>query len=277
MKIVTLDDEPRSLNVLNIILSRIAGAEVVSAFTDPKEALAYVTVNSVDLVFTDIEMPEMDGITFATAILDLPSPPHVVFVTGYKQYALDAWGVEAVDYILKPYDSAQIEKALRKAESAGPVLSRNPDNSAKDAGRHVQNTLKDSIRICCFPDFDVKVNGVRMDFRYKKTREMLAFLTFMEGQWQPMDNVCAAIFPGQDPAATKEYYRTVLYRLRGLLREAGAFDILEAGYGKCRVVPEYFTCDYYEYLAGSRDLFLGSFMNDFKWAQKTAEAMRKRS
>lgn len=262
MNIVVLDDEPRALHMLEIILDQMEFEKDLHTFLKPAEALEYLKNNLVDVVFLDVEMPEINGIDFADKLLELPDPPAVVFVTGHHEYAYLAWDVEAIDYILKPYSRRQVQRAMERYRH-----KYQPLRGQKEEGRRIE--------IQCFPNFDVYVDGRPIVFRHKKSKELLAFLVHNRGAWVSMDKTIFALFEHCDEETAKNYYRGILYRLRRILMEAGIRELIETAYGKCRVDAARFTCDYYQHVEGEKDLFSGEYMSEYSWAEETAAQLQR--
>src|SRR5699024_5530195 len=102
MKVICIDDEPIILDFLTIQLKKIKNIEIVGAYTKSDEGLEQVLTNDVDIVFLDIRMPEMTGMEIASEILNHKPNIFIVFVTAYEHYAVEAFEMEAVDYLLKP-------------------------------------------------------------------------------------------------------------------------------------------------------------------------------
>lgn len=116
MKLRTLivDDEYPARKELRYLLEKIDYIEVVGEATNAKEALALISAIDYTIVFLDIEMPGMTGIELSLAIQHLNNPPFIIFVTAYENYALKAFEVNAVDYVLKPFDEKRLQQALAK-------------------------------------------------------------------------------------------------------------------------------------------------------------------
>jgi DNA-binding LytR/AlgR family response regulator len=108
-----LDDEPLALKRLQRMLDATRRVTIAGMSTDPVEAEAYLRTHRVDLLFIDIEMPEMSGFEL---LHRLDPHPLVVFTTAYSQYALQAFEVHSIDYLLKPVDEASLDRALTKME-----------------------------------------------------------------------------------------------------------------------------------------------------------------
>jgi two-component system, LytTR family, response regulator len=117
MRTLIVDDEPLARERLRRFLEAEPTVEIVGEATEGREALGIIEELKPDLVFLDVQMPEMDGFS---VIRDLEShgriPPAVVFVTAFDQFAVKAFEVHAVDYLLKPFDAVRLSEALRRAQ-----------------------------------------------------------------------------------------------------------------------------------------------------------------
>lgn len=118
ISIVLVDDEKPSLEELEYIISKITYAKVIGKFTNSIEALEFVKIEEPNIVFLDIDMPELDGMEFAEEIIKQNLETNVIFATAYDEYAMSAFEKNAVDYILKPYEKDRIFKILRKINSS---------------------------------------------------------------------------------------------------------------------------------------------------------------
>ena len=110
-----VDDEPLARRNIRILLKDEPEIEIVGEAASGREALALIHKYSPDLLFLDIQMPEMDGFGVLENI-EAEQLPVIVFVTAFDQYALKAFEFHALDYLLKPFDDARFEKALRQAK-----------------------------------------------------------------------------------------------------------------------------------------------------------------
>ena len=113
LRVYLVDDEPLALERLRRLLQNTGRVEVTGFTTKPEEAVAALTRNPPDVCFLDIQMPRLDGFE---VLARLPRQPIVVFTTAYNQYALAAFGENAVDYLLKPVGPKALERALNKVE-----------------------------------------------------------------------------------------------------------------------------------------------------------------
>jgi two-component system LytT family response regulator len=111
MRSLIVDDEPLARERLRNFLASEADFEIAGEFGNAKDSLAFLRREKVDLIFLDIVMPEMNGFDLARA-LSPPDIPHIIFVTVFDAYALEAFEVHAVDYLLKPVDRERFRMAL---------------------------------------------------------------------------------------------------------------------------------------------------------------------
>ncbi|HMI07657.1 MAG TPA: response regulator transcription factor [Flavobacterium sp.] len=111
LKCLLLDDELPGLTYLKMICEEIPELEVVKAFDNPEKLLAEIAFLDFDLVISDIEMPGIDGLTLAKLLQN----KLVIFTTAYKEYAVDAFDIDAVDYLTKPVKKERLQKAVEKA------------------------------------------------------------------------------------------------------------------------------------------------------------------
>lgn len=110
---IAIDDEPLALKLVSQHCEKVEFLQLKKVFTNPDEAEAHLKENKVDLIFLDIQMPDINGIQFYK---NLTQPPLVIFTTAFSDYAVDGFNVDAVDYLLKPFEFDRFEKAINKAK-----------------------------------------------------------------------------------------------------------------------------------------------------------------
>ena len=108
-----VDDEPLAIERLAGLLERTGRVSILGSSISPSKALRFLQSQSVDILFLDISMPGMTGFDL---LAKLPSPPNVVFTTAYDQYALKAFEVNSIDYLLKPIEASHVDRALNKVD-----------------------------------------------------------------------------------------------------------------------------------------------------------------
>jgi two-component system LytT family response regulator len=124
IRALIVDDEPLARERMRALLQKEPDIKIVGECGDGQAAVAAIRREKPDLVFLDVQIPEPDGFAVLEEV-GADRAPVVVFVTAYDQYALQAFEVHAVDYLLKPFDEERFQKALARARSA--VLNRNGD------------------------------------------------------------------------------------------------------------------------------------------------------
>ena len=112
MKCIVIDDEPKAVEILSDYIEKVPSLECAGTFRDPLKALNHIQNNPIDLLFLDINMPDLSGIQILNA---LEYHPLVIFTTAYSEYALDSYDYDAVDYLLKPIEFDRFLKAVNKA------------------------------------------------------------------------------------------------------------------------------------------------------------------
>jgi two-component system LytT family response regulator len=131
IRTLIVDDEPLARERLRTLLQQESDIEVIGEAADGRQAVQSITEHAPDLVMLDIQMPAMDGFQVLQAVTDRPLPA-VIFVTAYDQYAIQAFEVHALDYLLKPFTARRFQKALQRARqevkpeapNGGPVERR---------------------------------------------------------------------------------------------------------------------------------------------------------
>jgi two-component system LytT family response regulator/two-component system response regulator LytT len=115
LRTVLVDDEQLARDELGYLLGQVGGVEVIGQAGNGVEALTTIETLQPDLVFLDVQMPGLTGFEVARRLLDGGPSSHIIFVTAYDQHAIEAFEVNAVDYLLKPVDPSRLEVALQRA------------------------------------------------------------------------------------------------------------------------------------------------------------------
>lgn len=112
MTCIIVEDEPLALNILKSYVEKVPSLKLQTTFRDALRAWEYLQKNNIDLLFLDINMPDLNGLQLLKA---LPITPMVIFTTAYTQYAIESYNLDAVDYLLKPIEFDRFLKAVHKA------------------------------------------------------------------------------------------------------------------------------------------------------------------
>ncbi len=113
LNVIVVDNSADLKERLTRILNSMDGITVCGSFDDAVAAMQYIEEHPLDLVFSDVVMPEISGITLASAIYDRPVHPEVILLSGIPGFSLEAWKIKAFGFIIKPYTTAQIRKMVR--------------------------------------------------------------------------------------------------------------------------------------------------------------------
>jgi len=126
LRTLIVDDEPLAVERMQVICSRIEGISVIGTASDGQAALRLIDALSPDLVLLDLTMPETDGLTVARNLGGQPNAPAVIFVTAHDEFAVEAFDLDAVDYVLKPVAPDRLQRAVTRVVSRRGQPSQPP-------------------------------------------------------------------------------------------------------------------------------------------------------
>jgi len=206
-KVVIVEDEKPILELMKFVIGRNPRYMITGAFTNPLEALARIPELMPDVMFLDVEMPKMNGVELARKIYELSKSTKIVFTTAYKKYALEAFDVNALDYILKPVTPAAIERVTERL-----VMQLLP------AAPNEKKLRQASIQ--CFGSFEVRDSeGALIRFRTRKMEEMFAYFLCHAnreiGKWQLMD----LLWPDIEEGRASHSLHQSIYQIKKMLKE----------------------------------------------------------
>jgi two-component system, LytTR family, response regulator len=143
LKAIAIDDEPHALEVVKMLSEKVPFLSLEATFTNCFEAIPYLQNNKIDLLFLDINMPDISGIEFVNI---LPKCPMVIFTTAYSEYAVKGFELDAIDYLLKPFSLARFTKACNKALEMKKMQDEaSPDFIFLKTGYEEEKVLLDEI------------------------------------------------------------------------------------------------------------------------------------
>ncbi len=258
MRIMIVDDEELALKHLKNVLKSVAPDSEPRLFTDSDQALAFVRENRMDVVFLDVEMPGMGGISLAKKMLEFCPCMNIIYVTGYTEYALEAFSVHASGYLLKPVSHEDVMRELKDLRN--PVVT--------DGVRlHVQT----------FGNFEVFAGGVPLKFARSKTKELFAYLVDRRGAAVSSTELISILWEDRESnRTTRSMLHNLLSDLTATLREIGAQEVLVKQRNSIAISPNRLDCDYYAFLKGDKEPFntyRGEYMRNYSWAEFTLAGM----
>jgi two-component system LytT family response regulator/two-component system response regulator LytT len=145
LKTVLVDDEQLARDELGYLLGQMGGVEVIGQAGNGVEALATIERLRPDLIFLDVQMPGLTGFEVARRLLDEPQSAQIIFVTAYDQHAIEAFEVNAVDYLLKPVDPSRLETALQRARRRITSERQLEAEVAQGPGRDAAGVTSDQL------------------------------------------------------------------------------------------------------------------------------------
>ena len=212
MRVILVDDESMLLKDLARKLGENAGVEIVKQFTRPLDAYKWFeSGNVVDTAFLDISMPEMNGLALAENILNLAPATQIVFVTAYNEYAIKAFELNAVDYLLKPVNRERLAKTVIRLINEQATVVADQTNPVADT----------AFGIRFFNRFDVQVDTQPVKWRSKKAEEVFAYLAYNLDKYVHKEQLCELLWPDFDGETALMNLQTSAYRARKAVASAG--------------------------------------------------------
>lgn len=250
MRIIYVDDEIILLENFRLSVAGLSKIDTLHTFRKSEDALKWAEENPVDVAFLDIEMPVINGMELAKRLKQIDENIRIVFVTAFDQYALQAFGVGAIGYLLKPYSGEDIEKELKKAY-------------------YIRQRPKKEIEIHTMPDLEIIVDGKPLRLGHTKQEELLALLIDRGEVGITKGDAINCLWGGK--SSSDGIYWTTMSRLKELLDEAGIADIIITNGQTKRINTEMVDCDLYQVLKGDTaalEKYEGYYLRRFSWAEE---------
>ncbi|KZL92784.1 LytR/AlgR family response regulator transcription factor [Clostridium magnum] len=169
MRAIIVEDEFLAREELKYFIKNYSSIEIVDEFEDGIDVLKFIQKNEVDVIFLDINIPSLDGVLLAKNISKFSKKPYIVFITAYKEHAVEAFEIEAFDYILKPYYESRIISMLKKLEMS---YNQQKDNSHKNSITNKINLWKnEKIRVVDLDDIYYCIARERVTYVSTKDEE----------------------------------------------------------------------------------------------------------
>ncbi|AWB44570.1 hypothetical protein DCC85_10255 [Paenibacillus sp. CAA11] len=291
IKAILIDDEILALKQLSKLLNKVSEFEIVGSYTEPLPAIEAAGVLKPDIIFLDIVMPEMNGMQTAEFIQQVSPSSHIVFVTGYDRYAIDAFEMNALDYVLKPVQMNRLTKTVNRITDR--LLSSDE-----------QQTGALEKKICCFqslrPEMVHRSHGHHertLPFRWRTTKaqELFAYLLHHRNRFVNKDTLIQEFWPDHEFKKASTYLYTTIYHIRQCLKQADLeitisnvsggegymlntnqvqvdVDMLEGGIRALGAVTKLNITDHRQI----SDLYTGDYLaeHDYFWAESERHRLR---
>lgn len=233
-RVMLVDDEKPALRVLAGLIAAHTDFQVAGMYTKPSEALQAAGELQPDVVFLDIEMPGMNGLELASQLLDRSPGMEIVFVTAFSGYALQAFRVNAIDYLLKPITPEElarcVDKLRRRALNVPAAPQREPSRLHFLGGIELFGAGR----------------TVSLRFPTSKSEELLAFLSMNRDSYIPKWTISDRLWPETEPDKAEQNLHTTVYRLKKTLVEHNVDMQVESQRGSYRITGGFFS-DYSEF------------------------------
>lgn len=212
VKAILVDDEPLALDFLERQLKKISDISIVHKFVDFNLSKDVAILEDIDVVFLDIEMPEINGLELAEKILEIEPTMIIVFVTAFSEYAVQAFELNTLDYIVKPIQLDRLEKTLKRIENKMDC------HCAKDLseGNHLR------INVCRELSFETTKGDFEVvQWRTAKAQELFLYLLLHTGKTVRKSDLAELLWPEIDFANDYSQLYTAIYHVRKTLSTFG--------------------------------------------------------
>lgn len=262
MNIIAADDERIALQLLISSIYEAVPTAQVHGFSSGEEALVFGCATPCEVAFLDIDMSDMGGITLAKRLKQVNPKINIIFVTAYKQYAMEALSLHSSGYVMKPATNKKIEHELENL--------RHP----------VSMPAKHKVWIQCFGNFEIFVDEKPIKFTYSKTKELLAFLVDRKGVFCSNGEIIAALWEDDgDRAKKSSYLRDLKADLLATFTTFGISETIRKQRGVIAISLDQIACDYINWMRGdihAINAYRGEYMSQYSWGELTLGGLELR-
>lgn len=212
MKVIIVDDESLAIFKMEKLLKEqtvVQDIEIIGSYMNPHEALGVAQQQFLQLAFLDIEMPEINGFELANQLLNIQPHIQIVFTTAFQEYALKAFEINALDYLLKPVSLDRFIITLQRIASSLQVST-----DTKNAG---------SIQLNCLQSIHyIDANGGTQYFAWRtlKAPELFAYLLYHHDKTVTKEDLIDLLWPEYNLEKSTAQLHTAIYQIRKVLKEA---------------------------------------------------------
>lgn len=215
MKVIIVDDERLALRRMEKLLEEQSDVNVpiswIGSYQDPYAALETAQREKLDMAFLDIQMTEMDGLELAERLLSIQPQLHIVFVTAYQEYAVKAFEMNALDYLLKPVHHRRLAVTLQRVAE-----------SSLKSPAHLPSTAKATL--CCLQSLhylDHQGNVRYFPWKTLKAQELFAYLVHYRDKTVSKQILIDLLWPDYDTDRSRTQLHTAIYQIRKMIKSIG--------------------------------------------------------
>ena len=260
MKVICVDDEKIALESILYTLNEIEEVTEKIGFRSPEKCLEYLEENSADAAFLDISMRKMNGLALAKLIKEKRPEIYIIFLTGYSEYALQAFKLHASGYLLKPASTEDIQEELANIKN-----------------EHSNYDTKKRIRIQTFGNFEVFADEKPIPFIRSKSKEVLAYLVDRKGAKASLSEIAGILWEdGMYDRSRQKQMQCFISDLVKSLKAVHAEEILVKDRTGIMIMKDLVDCDYFRFLEGDAkavNAYMGEYMSSYYWGEFTIGAL----
>lgn len=211
LRTIVVDDEQPAIDMMIRLLEQSGSVEVAGAFRKPKDAIARIAELKPDVAFLDVQMPLMNGMELAERLVELHEDLEIVFTTAFDHYAVEAFRLNAIDYLLKPVTPEQLSRTIARLLKRKGLLAKPPGPAP-------------GARLVCFGGFRLLAPGggeASIRWRTAKSEELLAFLYMHSAKETPKWEIMEQLWPGCTSEQAHSHLHTTMYKMKKTLKDAG--------------------------------------------------------
>ncbi len=274
-----VDDEQPAADKMEILLKESGIVDIKGKFTNSLTALEFMGKTHIDVAFLDIEMPVMSGIELSKIIKEHYEDVTIVFITAYDEYAVEAFRINAIDYLMKPFDRKVLKETLdrivkQKDIRIGPLQAQ----------------------IFCLGGFElVTMQDSKVEFRTFKAEELMAFFIDRRGAEISRSEITDNLWPEFDGDKAISNFNATLYYLKKALEKNGIKAPVERIKDRYKLNFNDLECDYFKFISfisslkdihknniseceATTALYKGEYLKgcEFSWAEKNRNLVREK-
>jgi two-component SAPR family response regulator len=231
IKVIAVDDEWYNLEELCGLIEETGFMSVIGKYQNPMKGLEEAKSICPQAAFIDIEMPEIDGITLAEKLLEINPAMIIVFITSWNQYAVQAFDLNALDYILKPIKAERFKRMVEKIRCE--IKQDIPFQSQE-------------IIIKCFDGLKVSIGSVSVKWERAKAEELFAYLLMNHNHYIHKETIIDNLWPEYEPAKALPILQTAICKIRNIFAQVKNEVKLDYSGNRYCLTLKNAKCDYFE-------------------------------